>query len=451
MAQTHAKLGIVTVGRKRPGFDQEWNRTMRAAAITAVEAAGLAIASGEQVIADERATREALARCENAGCNILLILQPSMGNGQLAMTIAQRWNGPIILWATPERPDGEKVSSCSLVGQHLWASIFRRLSRGFAFVYGHPDAPATRNALAAAAASATAGVAGAPALVPPSRIGLLGAHAPGFIAMDADPFALFSQFAAQLHRLSLPQFLDRVRAISESAIRADLDRVRALNLPMHGVTDADLPMNSRYYLALRDLIDEESLDAVSIQDWPELPQMLGQWPYLAMSRLTDEGQIVTMEGDVDGTFLGLAGQRAGAGFGFLTDWLEHDDQNIRFWHAGMAPLSWCTSPRLARHFNTDQPLVVDGSFRAGEPMTVARIWPCDGGYRGMAFEGLTIPDPRPLTGNTSLLRVSADVNPLFESLLHAGMPHHVALFRGHHRDRLQQLMRTMNVELFAPA
>jgi L-fucose isomerase-like protein len=177
-----------------------------------------------------------------------------------------------------------------------------------------------------------------------------------------------------------------------------------------------------------------------------------------MSRLSDEGHVVTMEGDIDGTLLALAGQCAGAGFGFLTDWLEHHDESIHFWHAGMAPLSWCSEPRLGRHFNTDQPLVVDGAFRADEPMTVARIWPCDGGYRAMAFEGLTIADPRPLTGNTALLRVAREraptvasgkdgVNDLFESLLHAGMPHHVALFRGHHRDRLRRLMRLLNIEI----
>jgi hypothetical protein len=91
-------------------------------------------------------------------------------------------------------------------------------------------------------------------------------------------------------------------------------------------------------------------------------------------------------------------------------------------------------------------------------MTVARIWPCDGGYRAMAFEGLTIADPRPLTGNTALLRVAREraptvasgkdgVNDLFESLLQAGMPHHVALFRGHHRDRLRRLMRLLNIEI----
>ena len=49
---------------------------------------------------------------------------------------------------------------------------------------------------------------------------------------------------------------------------------------------------------MKELI-EEQLDAPAMQEWPELPNVLGQWPYLAMSRLQDDGFPLSMEGDVD--------------------------------------------------------------------------------------------------------------------------------------------------------
>ncbi len=76
--------------------------------------------------------------------------------------------------------------------------------------------------------------------------------------------------------------------------------VRGLHLPLNGVAVSDLAVNSRYYLAIQELMAEESLDAIAVQCWPELPNVLNQWPYLAFSRLNDQGQIVALEGDVDG-------------------------------------------------------------------------------------------------------------------------------------------------------
>jgi L-fucose isomerase-like protein len=285
-----------------------------------------------------------------------------------------------------------------------------------------------------------------------ARVGIVGAHAPGFMSMEAEPFAMQQQLGVQLQRLSLPQFFERVQAISESAVREDVERVRALKLPMNGVTEADLATNSRYYLALRELIAEEQLDALAIQEWPEMPNVLGQWPYLAMARLSDEGHIVALEGDVDGAVTSLVGPALGAGIGYLTDWLEHDDRTIHFWHPGMAPLSWMEGPSLGRHFNIDKPLVVDAPLRVNEPVTVARLWRCDGRYFAMACEGRTVANARRLTGNTALVEIThstipgRDVHETFDMLLHAGMPHHVALFQGHHCEAFRRSARMLGVE-----
>jgi len=108
-----------------------------------------------------------------------------------------------------------------------------------------------------------------------AKAGVIGTHAPGFIDLAADPFLLQRTMGTQLHPLSLPQFVERVHAIPEENVRKDVERVLDLKLPMRDVTKDDLPMSSRCYLAMRELMDEESLDAITIQCWPELPNMIG--------------------------------------------------------------------------------------------------------------------------------------------------------------------------------
>ena len=451
VASEKAPLGVVIVGRKRPGFDQQWSDAMRRRAGEALAAIGVTCVGAESPIVDEQTARAKISQFREAHCQTLLVLQPSLGNGQLSLTVAQNWAGPVVLWATPERPDSPKVSSCSLVAQHLWASVMRQVKHPFELVYGNPGDTATRDELRRAIALCRTATS-----LRRTKVGLVGSHAPGFLAMEADLSLLARELGVQLHTLSLPQFIDRVQAVNPEQAAGDVDRIRAAGLPMVNVTADDLATSSRCYLAMLDLIAEEQLDALAIQCWPELPNVLGQWPYLAMSRLTDDGHAIAPEGDVDGALTLLLGKRLGLGVGFITDWLEHDEHAITFWHAGNAPLQLCNpvgsadGPALAQHFNINKPLVVDAALRADMPVTVARLWRCDDRYHLMAFEGRTMPSPRKLTGNIAHVEVAdRNVREWFDTLCHAGLPHHVIVFAGHSRETFRRLARMLQIDWVA--
>ena len=69
-----------------------------------------------------------------------------------------------------------------------------------------------------------------------------------------------------------------------SSVAADVAKVKALGLPHKDTTDDDLPMASRLYLAMKSFLDNENLDALTIREWPEMPNTFGQWPYLGVAR-----------------------------------------------------------------------------------------------------------------------------------------------------------------------
>lgn len=420
---------------------------MTKACLGALAHLGHEVTGAEEPAIDDYTLAGIVSQIKATGAETLVILQPSLGHGQLAVGLSQLWPGPVVLWATPERPDVEKVSSCSLVAQNLWSSILRQSGHPFEFVYGHPDEDTTRQQLHDAIRVCVTA-----ARLKGAKVGLVGTHSPGFIDLAVDPFVLRRDTGAQIHPLSLPQFMDRVREVPNDNAQQRADEIEALKLPAAEISRDDLLLSGSFEQAMLDLIAEEKLDALAVQCWPEIPNVLGQWPYLAMSRVADRGDIISMEGDADGALLLLIGKWLGAGVGFVTDWLEHDASSIHFWHPGMAALSMLkpassdAGPVLAHHFNIAKPLVVDGQFREGEAMTVARFWKCDGRYAAMAFEGTTIPARRKVTGNTALVeRAEGDVLQLFEALVHEGLPHHVVLFYGRHEARLRRLCRMLGV------
>jgi L-fucose isomerase-like protein len=440
------KLGVLFLGRERPGFDVQWGSEIERRVEEFLGSSPYETVSQKAV--NNSSLREALALYREEGCDALVALQPTMSDGRLAPILAQQWGSPLILWATPERPEGPRISSNSLVGTHIFASTLRQLRRPFEIVYGDPSETRVRDELhEAVQVSITA------RYLKHTKLGLVGYHAPGFIDMHADPFDLNSALGVQMHHFGLQELLDSSRALSEEAVREDVAKVLGMGLPFEDITAEDLPTNSRLYLAMRQMIEEESLDALAIREWPELPNILGQWPYLAIVRLTMEVCPTAMEGDVDGAISCLVGQMLGLGPAYLSDWLEHDRETITLWHMGNAPLEMCEptgsqyGPRLAKHFNIPKPIVVNANLKADQPVTLFRLWRCDGRYLMMAQDAETEAPKRHLMGTNGLVRIKdRNVYEWFDELCHAGMPHHVAVFRGHHQKLLRRFARQANVE-----
>jgi len=156
---------------------------------------------------------------------------------------------------------------------------------------------------------------------------------------------------------------------------------------------------------------------------------------------------------VDGAISSLIGSLLGVGPGFLTDWLEHDESTIFFWHPGMAPLDMCNAvgsddgPALGEHFNGARPFVVDGRLQEDRTVTVSRLWRCDDRYHMTAFEGRAIAPKRKVSGNSLLVEVEGGKVPeRFDRLIHAGLPHHVLLHYGSHAKSFRRFARLLNLD-----
>ncbi len=447
LSASDIRVGVLFLRRKRPGFDPEWGKKVESAARAALAKSEFSVFICEERIVDDASLRHALQECSQAQTDVLLVLQPTMSDGRMAPVLGQMWDAPAVLWATPEKKEGSMISACSLVGAHTFASTLRQLNRPFELVYGFPGTEDTEAQLNAAIR-----IAYTVRRLQKGKAGLVGYHAPGFIDMHADPFQMNRELGLQLHHFSLQEFLHTMQEFSREEVDRDMAIVADMRLPREEVSVEELETASRYYLAMTRMIERENLSALAVRDWPELSDMVGQWPYLAMARLSSEGFAVGCEGDVDGAISCLIGGGLGMGVGYLSDWLEHTGETVTLWHGGNAPFQLCEpvgskyGPRIAKHFNNKKPAVVNANLKAGLPITIFRIWHCDDIYHMMAFEAETIPPERELKGTNGLARVrDRDVCQWFDDLCQAGMPHHVAVFPGQHAKLLQRLARQLNI------
>src|SRR3954464_2611820 len=101
------KLGLIFIGRQRPGFDMDWGRHMEEKVRQALRQLGTDVFEPSAKATDDTSLRRHVAACAEQPVTGLNRLQTTMGDGRLAPTLAQLWPDPIILWATPEMPDGD--------------------------------------------------------------------------------------------------------------------------------------------------------------------------------------------------------------------------------------------------------------------------------------------------------------------------------------------------------
>lgn len=450
---TPTRIGVLFLGRKRPGFDPEWGAKIDRMVLQQFEDGADEIFVPAKAV-DRVTLQSAVQACRSERCDVIVTLQTTMSDGRLAPFLAQAWGLPLVLWATPENPDGDMISSCSLVGVHIFASTLRQLGLPFEIVYGAPGDTETIAEIREAISRAVQGADAEPAVdrqsarsmkpLSGSSVGLIGYHAPGFINLHADPASLSRELGVQLRHFGLQELLDEMDQCNEQEVARDLEQVHALNLPLVDVEDSDLAIQSQYYLALKKIAKQERLDALAVRCWPELPNLRGQWPYFAMVRLTSEGFPAAMEGDVDGALSCLLGERLGFGNGYLTDWLEHEGSRMTLWHPGNAPFDLCEAigephgPRLARHFNIRKPMVVAARLKAPRPITLFRLWRCDDRYHVAAFDANTVLPDRELQGSHGVADLpGADFHALFKRLCREGMPHHLTVFAGHQATKLR--------------
>jgi L-fucose isomerase-like protein len=446
--KNNIKVGVLFLGRRRPGFDMDWGKQMEERVRQMLKRSTFSIFEPSEKAIDDASLRRCMASCQEQKVDALVLLQATMGDGRLAPTLAQLWPHPLILWATPENQQGEMISSCSLVGVHCWASVLRQMDHPFELVYGDPDQTETQRCF-----SESVRLAATVHRFKTLRIGVIGGQAPGYFAMSADPFTVHRGTGAQVQTYSLIEFSNVVNEIQADAVNADVAKVKALGYPHKDTTDEDLPMASRLYLAMKSFFETENLDTLTIREWPEMPNVFGQWPYMGAARLADEGRAIGIEGDADGSLCAWIVENLGLGRCYLSDWLEHDGQTITLWHGGAAPMSMCEpvgtpgGPRIARHFNIKKPACIEATIRSGMPITVYRFWRCDGKYLFSAREGETIKPKRHLMMTNALAKMNCDPLEWFQELCHAGMPHHVAVVEGHHAAFLKRLARVMKMQV----
>lgn len=205
-----------------------------------------------------------------------------------------------------------------------------------------------------------------------TRIGAVGAPSDWLVASSQGAEAVRASWGCELVDVPIEELAGRYRSLSGAAPDASAERFSSGSRFCREAGPSDLASAFRVYAALRSLVDELRLDAVTLRCFDLVTGESTTGCY-ALSRLADEGVDAGCEGDVP-SILALRWMRLLSG---KPAWMANPSRL----DAGKRELllAHCTVPAgivegygLRSHFESGLGVGIQGEFRRG-PVTLARI------------------------------------------------------------------------------
>jgi L-fucose isomerase-like protein len=274
-----------------------------------------------------------------------------------------------------------------------------------------------------------------------ARIGCVGEPSDWLVASSPDPEVVRSVWGPEVVAIELDAVVQTIRSVSREAVAVQVHSLFDRAVDRREPTLVDLEEAARVYLALREVVEQHELDALTVRCF-DLVLDMETTGCFALAQLNDEGIMAGCEGDLVST-VGLLWVHELLG---ETPWMANpahvDETRNTLW------LAHCTVPRtivkdycLRSHFESGLGVGIQGQLPVG-PVTLLRV-----GGRNLDRLWLAEGDILQAGNAENLCRTQAEIRLRGDrdvgDLLRAPLGNHLVMVSGQHVARLQAWHRTM--------
>jgi len=334
---------------------------------------------------------------------------------------------PMVLWALPyldrDIPMPSPISGFTSSGSNI-----RRLGKHFAHMIGHVTPAKVEEAVAAIHVAAIA------RRLRRARFGIVGYPCPGMLDVGVDEADLQKALGVTTVHLDLDALLKLAQAASPEDAASAARGLIAASGGLRDLTEETLAGNLRLYLAMKQLIASNKLDAYCVRCWPELRDHHKLTMCVTHSLLSQEGIPSSCEVDLPALITTyVLNQLAGApAFNFdVTGYLEEEDA-IQFAHCGAAAPALAadrSSVLLRVHMRTATGATVEFPFKDGTVTLAKLLRPVDGRLKLFVARGQVIPSGN-VRGSVATVRPEPSAAAFLDRMIEEPVEHHIALVYG---------------------
>ena len=329
----------------------------------------------------------------------------------LVLDLLEECNVPVLLWALPGLQTG------SLCGNQQLTCYLKQLNVPYEAVFGQLG-----NAALLSRAMHFLRAAALKARLRRARIGLGGQRVAGMTEAAANEIALKKAIGPRIVPLDMPTLLAKADSFSVESAQARWNDV-IQSTGKCNASDRDGLDSMKVYLSIKNVVEQNSLDALTIGCYPHLMGRV----CLAASLLADQGVPLACEGDVNAAVGQLILTLLTNEPTHNTDWLEPvDDKTVIFSHCGAASFNLAENSKditLAPVRLMNHGVCALGPAKPG-PVTLMNLLPQGDSYRCAVLAGQAVSTDMVFPGNPVRVEFEHTASQLTEWIHDEGIGHH---------------------------
>jgi len=199
-------------------------------------------------------------------------------------TLRDYFGKPLVLWShTSFQREGKKQTLGAFVAGGVVKQTLDDFNAPFVFIYGRPGDTGVLLQIERGYRAAKA-----VKRLKSTRIGLIGYPALGMYTGTVDPIAVKKLLGPEIVHIDQYQLIQKSEAVSESHAKKITGNIKDLAGLGSNVSEENISLSSKMYTALKELVDENQLDAVTVKCQYELSQIYKYTPCVALSLLGNE-------------------------------------------------------------------------------------------------------------------------------------------------------------------
>ena len=278
-----------------------------------------------------------------------------------------------------------------------------------------------------------------------ARVGQAGQRVDGMTDASTNELAMKKIVGPRIVAIDLPQLLKQAGEMPDDPARqkwAELVQCAG----SCGVPESDGLDSMKVYAAIREVVEQQQLDALTIGCYPHLMGRV----CLPASLLADEGIPLGCEGDVNAAVAQLMLTLLTGQPTHNTDWLEPlEDGTVIFSHCGCGSFSLSEKPEK---IELKPVRLMDRGVNAlfpskPGPVTLLNLTRWREGYRLVLMEGDAVPTEMVFRGNPLRVRFPCPTNRIIDWIFSEGIGHHWMACYGHVSDPIRHWARLVGPEL----
>lgn len=435
------KLGVVfsifNGGKITPEMKDMKRRTL-----TSLKRTGIEVHDVPKIINNKTSSREAFQFLKAKDIDCLAVVNLVWTEDTLTTDIIFGLRVPVVLWGICRLIPG---TYGSVVGAQMVAPLLAEHGIPYTVVIGNEgDSRVIKEVVVYSGAAAI------DRSLRRSRIGTIGLRMEGIAIAGFDEVGFKKILGPRIVTFSMGKYKELISGLEESVVQKTWEE-KMQHFGKISISDETKKMAIRSYLAIKQLAQEESIDAITYQCYDQYLTDAGE-ACLALSLLTSEGLMAACESDVHSA-LGmlvlhrLSGETAVHNTDIVT--VIPEKNHIVCSHCGCASLSLAHS----RDEILLKPNVMVGNcgscvlFRCREgEVTLINLVGRENTYRMCVLHGRAVAEHTQFEGNPMTVEFEKDITLLLENIATEGYGHHWMITYGDWRSELFRWAKLINIK-----